>query len=279
MTLVRARSTIRVAAADDHAVVLAGVRALVTTCPHIQWVGEAQDGPSLTALLAQVECDVLVLDVSMPEFQAVEAVRAIRATECAPRVLMLSAFQDVGLVRCLLAGGASGYLAKDAMPALLVQAIEKVAAGECWLSPSLAGKLLQASPPSSYERGTELTSQSLTEREQEVYELLALGSDVDGIIHHLSITRATVHRHLHHIYRKLGVSSMAEARQHARTVLNPHYNYSEKISYGSPHARHPCLSRPTVGTANPRNCKQPPDAPPRAGSGALLRSSPDGDAR
>lgn len=211
---------IHVYVADDHAVVRDGIRYHVERNPNLKWVGESASGVGLEAAILSTHPDILVLDVSMPDFQAVRFVRAFTQKQLAPKVLILTIYDDPELASSLLEAGASGYLRKDAVASDLIRAIEYIARGGQWLDPqvgsAIAARKTRLSTvgfeqSANVEQPAREGSHSLTPREREILTLLAQGTSTDSIASTLFISPATVRTHIKSIYAKIGVSSRAEA--------------------------------------------------------------------
>ena len=170
-------------------------------------VGEAADGAEVVSLAAKLQPDVVLLDLSLPVINGVEATRRIRALDRAPFVLILSAYDDEDYVVAAIDAGASGYLLKTAHAADVVAAIRSVARGEVVLHPAIARHLVRHASDGRRE--------SLTDRELEILRLAARGQRTRDIALQLSVSTRTVDAHFTGIFNKLGVSSRTEAIVHA----------------------------------------------------------------
>ena len=199
------RATIRVVVADDHKVVRAGIRELLSDEPDIAVVGEARDGREAVELAVAQRPDVVVMDINMPELSGVEATRQIRAAAPQVRVLVLTAYHDDPYIYGLLDAGASGYILKTAEGQEIVRAVRATAAGQAAIDPAVAPRLIA--------RLTQPAAQTdaLTERELAVLRLAARGQTNKQIGAALQISDRTVQNHLANIYAKLGVASRTEA--------------------------------------------------------------------
>ena len=193
---------VRVLIADDHPVVRQGLRGMLAGEADIEVAGEAADGAEAVALAAELQPDVVLMDLRMPGTDGVEATRAINAAGC-PAVLVLTTYDtDSDILRAVEAG-ARGYLLKDTPRAELVRALRSAAGGATVLAPSVAAKLLGRSRAPA---GAELTS-----RELEVLSLVAKGRTNSEIGQALYIGEATVKSHLLHAFAKLGVDDRTAA--------------------------------------------------------------------
>ncbi len=194
----------RVLLADDHALVRAGIRNALQELPGLEIVGEVGDGPSLHAALEQLQPDLVLIDVAMPDFEPVSAVRRIRALYGDLRILVVSAYDDDTYVRGLLSAGVDGYHLKDQSLSDLRFAVQRVLAGERWISSPLLDRLLSLEPRIE-------GSYALTLRQRELLRLLQQGLDNQSIALRLCLSVKTVENHLTRLYRQLGVQSRLEA--------------------------------------------------------------------
>jgi NarL family two-component system response regulator LiaR len=204
-------NSIRVLVIDDHAIVRKGICALLATEPDIEVVGEAKDGREAVASAKQLQPDVILMDLVMPELDGLEATRRILAAQPEVRVLVLTSFTGDDKVFPAIRAGAQGYLLKDSSPDELIQAIHQVHRGESSLDPSVARRVLQEfSQPSSRSE-----TDPLTEREAEVLQLVAQGCSNRDISEQLGISNATVRSHMSSILAKLKLSSRTQAAIYA----------------------------------------------------------------
>jgi DNA-binding NarL/FixJ family response regulator len=201
---------IRLALADDQALVRAGFRMILESEEGIEVVGEAEDGTAAVALVAQERPDLVLMDIRMPGVDGIEATRRIVASGSPTHVLVLTTFDHDKYVHEALQAGASGFLLKTAPPARLVEAVRVVAAGEALLAPTITRRLIE-----DYLRRPRPSDQAklneLTERELEVLRLLADGLSNAEIAGRLVVTDATVKTHVNRILTKLGVRDRVQA--------------------------------------------------------------------
>ena len=200
---------IRVLLVEDHPVVRAGLEELLIGTPDLEVCGGAEEGASAIALYPELRPDVVLMDISMPGVDGIEATRRITEADPSARVVILTSFSDQKGILEAIDAGAIGYLLKDAAPDELFSGIRAAAAGESPLAPPAARALLKA------RRGGDATKE-LTEREREVLALVAAGLPNKLIARKLEISEKTVKTHLTSIYRRIGVDSRTEAALWAR---------------------------------------------------------------
>jgi DNA-binding NarL/FixJ family response regulator len=206
---------IRVVLADDHAVVRAGLRAVLGTARDINVVGEAANGREAVALVERMTPDVLVSDLSMPEMDGTAATKAIMAKGLGTKILILTMHVEEEYLVPLLEAGANGYLVKSAADKELVAAVRAVAYGDTYVSPGASGVLikgLRRKDPAQAERER---YDGLTQRERDVLRYVAQGYSAPEIGERLFISPKTVDTYKQRIQEKLGFSHRAEYVQFA----------------------------------------------------------------
>ena len=204
---------IRVLLADDHAIVLEGLRALVEGEADMTVVGSTTDGSRVPALVDETRPDVLVLDLELAGMRGTRVMEVLRARPTSPKVLVLTAYNDGESMRASLDAGADGLALKTESPQQTLTAIRQVAAGRL-VFPEAASRWLRgrAGPEGA-------NPDALTPREQDVWELLAAGLSNQAIAARLRLSENTVKFHLQHLFSKLGVRNRTEAAlKYARVV-------------------------------------------------------------
>ena len=198
-------SSIRIMLVDDHAVVRMGFRLLLDTTSDLRVVAECGSGEEAMKCYAEVNPDVIVLDLSMEGMGGLETLSRLMAKWPAARVLVLSAYEDTAHPRRALAAGALGYLTKRSAAEALIEAIRQVAGRKLFLEPALAREIAveQVNKPGNPLEG-------LTAREFEVFVMLARGRSVAEIAEVLFLSPRTVGTHLYNIKQKLGAGNAAE---------------------------------------------------------------------
>ena len=202
-------SILSILLADDHHLVRAGLRSLLEEVEGTRIVGETANGREAVALAASLRPDIVVMDISMPELNGIEATARIRAEAPATRVLVLSMHSSEDFVRRALAAGASGYLVKDSAPLELRLALEALARGETYVSSRVSGALL------SSLRGNRATApgtpaiELLTTRQREILQMIAEGKSTKEIAFILAVSTKTVETHRAAIMQRLGIRDIA----------------------------------------------------------------------
>lgn len=216
---------IRVLVADDHPILRDGIKYHIDKDQELVWVGEAENGVELFEKVAELLPDVLILDLSMPEFSSpVQDVRSLSKQYPKMRILVLTVYEDVELAASLIQAGARGYIVKDTLTKTLIVAIKEIAKGGIWLAPQVADALThrnqqQVQKPSVLPKLTPPLAVPLTDREMEVLLLLKEGLSTTEMAKKLSIAKSTVKTHLKNIYPKIGVNSRTQAALYATRFL------------------------------------------------------------
>ena len=201
----------RVLLADDHEIFAEALATLLNTEPHLEVVGTASDGNQAVRQVRAQEPDVVIMDLSMPDMTGIEATQLIAAERPKVKVLCLSMHADRGFVMGALDAGASGYVLKDCAKRELLVAIRAVMANQVYLSPAVAGMVLDAAT----SHGATPAVERLTERERQIVQLLAGGRSTKEIAGRLHLSVKTVGTHRSHVMEKLHIHSIAELTKFA----------------------------------------------------------------
>ncbi len=202
---------IRVVVADDHAVVRKGLTQILSDTENIRVVGEAANAAEAFRLLGQTPCDVLLMDVSMPGKNGIEALKAIKDEYPHLRVLILSMYpEDQFGVRALKAG-AAGYLTKDSAPEKLIEAVERIVSGKRYITAELAELLAESMGP-----GSDIPPhQMLSDREFQTLRLIASGKKLSEIANLLALSPKTVSVYRTRMLEKMRLTNNAELTHYA----------------------------------------------------------------
>jgi DNA-binding NarL/FixJ family response regulator len=195
---------IRVLLAEDHAVVRAGLEQLFATTADVEVVAVAPDGQEAVRLAAEMEPDVVLMDLEMPRLDGRQATQRIVSAQPEVRVVILTSFSDRERILDALDAGAVGYLLKDAEPDELIRGVRAAARGESPLAPKAAHSVLEA-------RSQARPAVQLTPREQEILGCLADGLPNKQIARRLGISEKTVKAHVTRIFHALGVTDRTQA--------------------------------------------------------------------
>jgi NarL family two-component system response regulator LiaR len=203
--------TIRVLIADDHAFVREGTRRILEQEKDIDVVAEASDGEEAFRLSVDLKPDVVLMDISMPKLDGIEATKKIKEQNPSIVILILTAYDDDQFIFSLLEAGAAGYLLKSVHGREIVEAIRAVYAGESVLHPSVARKVLNRFGQIRDKPQKKESFEELSDREMEVLKLVTKGLSNKDIADELFLSIRTVQGHLGNIFNKLMVSSRTEA--------------------------------------------------------------------
>lgn len=202
---------IRVAVADDHPIVLAGIKALLQAAPDIALVGEATTGTAALDTICRASPDVAVIDISMPDLNGIDLARHLAERCPQVRLLALTVHEDRAYVQPLLQTGARGYLLKRSAAEDLLRAVRAVAEGGIYLDPAVADKALPSASRRAAEPGAE---EALSPREEEVLRLTAQGFSNKEIAARLGVSVKTAETHKARAAEKLGLRTRADIVRH-----------------------------------------------------------------
>jgi DNA-binding NarL/FixJ family response regulator len=208
--------TLRILVAEDHPLFRKGMISLLSSVPEFEVVGEATTGEEAVARAAELQPDVVLMDLQMPEVNGIEATRRILQESASVRVLVVTLFEDNDSVFMALRAGARGYVLKDADEEEVVLSIRAVGKGEAIFSPAVATRVLAyfaaslpgCVPPQAFP--------TLTDREREILHLIARGHPNPTIARQLSLSTKTVANYVSNVFTKLQVADRAQAIVRAR---------------------------------------------------------------
>lgn len=203
---------IRVVLADDHAIVREGLKRIIGDVADFTVAGEAADGTQVMQRVRELEFEVLVLDLSMPGRSGMELIKLVKAEKPKLRILVLSMHQETQYAVRAIKSGASGYLTKESAPAQLEAAIRKIAGGGAYISAEVAEQLALGAMPGASDAPPH---ESLSDREFEVFRLLAAGDAVTDIANKLNLSVKTVSTHKANLMQKLGLGNQTELVRYA----------------------------------------------------------------
>lgn len=206
---------LRILLADDHATIREGLKLLVDSQPDMETIGEACDGREAVRLAQELLPDVVVMDVSMPELNGLQATKKI-AQKCEQvRILTLTRHTDDGYLQQLLRAGANGYVLKQSKSEELLRAIRQVAAGNTYLDPAVTETVVAKIRANKQSLRGEIANQALSERETEVLRLIAWGYINKEIAARLNLSVKTVEAHKSSAVRKMGMKSRVDIVRYA----------------------------------------------------------------
>ena len=198
---------VRVFVADDHPLILDGIKALVSADPALELAGEARDGPTALRRAIELKPDVAVLDLSMPGLNGIEVSRKLLAVHPECRILILTVHEDDGYLRKLLALGVAGYVLKRSAPEELRRGIHAVSAGDIYLDPAIAGRAIGRNVPIPPAESLSGAIAELSAREVDVLRLAAIGHSNKVIAAMLEIAVKSVDTYKARAMEKLGFKS------------------------------------------------------------------------
>lgn len=205
---------IKVLIADDHAIVRAGLRALITSERDFDLIGEASGGVEAIEKVTRLAPDVLVLDISMPDLDGIEVIKALKAAGSTCAILVLTLHEDDALLREAIRLQAAGYILKHAAESELISAIRSVYRGDLYIHPKMIRGLLQQPAPAF--NSNQSPQESLTEREKEVLKLIVQGYTNKQMAVELGISIRTIEGHRANLTDKLGIRSRVDLMRYAR---------------------------------------------------------------
>jgi DNA-binding NarL/FixJ family response regulator len=199
---------IRVLLAEDHAMVRAGLRALLERSDHIEIVGEAPNGHAVIEMVTDLEPDILIMDIMMPRLNGIQSAEHIRTLKLPVKILILSMYSEEGLIRQALRSGVKGYVLKSSASSELLEAIQTIYNGGTYLSSEISS-LLTEGIQSPYHAGKTNPLETLSPREKEILQLIAEEHTSAEIAKLLFISEKTVEKHRTNIMDKLKIHNLA----------------------------------------------------------------------
>jgi DNA-binding NarL/FixJ family response regulator len=207
---------IRILVAEDHPLFRKGMISLLSSVPGFEVIGEASTGEEAVARAAQLQPDVILMDLQMPEVNGIEATRRVLQHDPRVRILVVTLFEDDDSVFMALRAGARGYVLKDADEEEMMLSIRAVAKGEAIFSPAIATRVLAYFATSAQGSAPPQAFPTLTDREREILHLIARGHPNRSIARELSLSTKTVGNYVSNIFTKLQVADRAQAIIRAR---------------------------------------------------------------
>jgi DNA-binding NarL/FixJ family response regulator len=205
----------RIVIAEDHTILREGLRALLSSHPDLEVVGEAADGREAIRCVDEAAPDLVLLDLSMPRMDGMDAIREISKRSPETKILALTVHKDEEYVLAALQAGADGYALKDATQAELLTAIRSVLAGKRYLSPGVSEKVIEGYLAGKKTRTTKTPWDGVTAREREVLKLIAEGHKNKEIAEILCISVKTVEKHRSNIMEKLDLHNVSDLTAYA----------------------------------------------------------------
>jgi len=198
---------IKVLLADDHQIIVDGLKSLLQNTADIQVAGEANNGREVLRLLGILKIDVILMDIDMPVMNGIDALKEIKRTLPGIKVIILSMHQEAGMIKSLMTIGADGYILNSTSQDELIGAIRKVAAGQPYFSPEVTLSLLNT--PQNNLQSSKQQTEMLTDREEEILKLIAEGFSNKEIGTKLFISHRTVDTHRTNLMKKLNANNIA----------------------------------------------------------------------
>ncbi|MGV7032956.1 response regulator [Methylobacterium symbioticum] len=210
-------TSLKLLIADNHPMCLRGVRAIVATVAGYEIVEEASSGPEALRLIRAVRPDIALLDIAMPGMHGLSILRQIQALSPETRVIIFSGYEDSNFVRETVSAGVRGYVLKRSAPECLIQALDAVRSGGLYLDPAVAAQIVTgaAGPANRISLRGPRGPISLTEREREVFRLVALGFTNKEVAGKLGVTAKSIETYKSRASEKLDIRSRAKIVQYA----------------------------------------------------------------
>ncbi|MDH3327616.1 MAG: response regulator transcription factor [Desulfobulbaceae bacterium] len=205
----------KIVIAEDHTILRAGLRALLSTQKNLEVIGEAGDGREAVRIVDNLEPDLLLIDLSMPKLNGMEAIKEIKSQHPSIKIIVLTVHKSDEYIVASMKAGADGYMLKDAGQNELLLAIEYVLNGKMFISPSISDKIIDAYLKNQSNPGSTSVLDDLTARELEILKLIAEGNKNKDIADHLCISLKTVEKHRSNLMQKLDLRNTAALTSYA----------------------------------------------------------------
>ena len=199
----------RILIAEDHTILREGLRALLSSDPAFEIVGEAQEGREAIKFAQTLAPDLVLMDLSMPRMNGLEAIKEVKKLNPEIKVIALTVHKTEEYIIAALEAGADGYLLKDSTLSELVLALKSVMDGSCYLSPAISEKVIEGYLEGRKRLKTVSAWDNLTQREREILKLIAEGNKSKQIAEYLCISMRTVEKHRANLMKKLGLHNVA----------------------------------------------------------------------
>jgi len=207
--------TKRIFITEDHTILRAGLKALLTSNPAFEVIGEADNGRDAIRLVAEIKPDLVLMDLNMPGLSGVESIRTIRSRNPETKILVLTMHNSEEYVLASLEAGANGYVLKDATHAELMTAAERILDGKTYLSPDIAEKVVNSYLTSKKHSAPVTQWDTITPREKQILKLIAEGNSNKSMADYLCISVKTVEKHRANLMRKLGLHNASALTSYA----------------------------------------------------------------
>ena len=209
------KSRYKIIIAEDHTILRAGLRALLSSRDDLEIVGEAGDGREAVRLVDKYVPDLVLIDLSMPKLNGIEAIKEIKSRHPEMKMIVLTVHKSEEYIAAALNAGASGYILKDASQNELILALEYVMDGKIFLSPSISEKVVDVYLQNQKSGQIKSVLEHLTAREREILQLIAEGNTNKKIADHLCISLKTVEKHRANLMQKLDLRNTAALTAYA----------------------------------------------------------------
>lgn len=201
--------------ADDHEIVCQGLSKLLNEEKNMQVVGEAVDGRDAINKVQQLNPDIVIMDITMPVLNGIEATRQIRQINSKTKIIILSMHEHIRYIRELLSIGISGYVLKNALSSDIIEAIHSAVKGVTYLSPSISSRVIEDYVSMNKKSSQEELYDNLTNREREVFQMIVEGNSTKKIAETLCLSPSTVKSHRANIMEKLNMNNISKLIQYA----------------------------------------------------------------